>query len=486
MRRTRLAGLALVLASGLWAKGPAPALGPVFLGPSGAFRIQPVAGLAELAEETNELQAVFVGEVPGAGPASINVLFFPSVDKIDLSEAALEATQREVERSLQQATALGARPLPPGHPSGRGLEMEFTVMQQLGEQSTRMYMLQRQVEGPGGLYNLTAYCLDGSRETLAPALKLALDSFQSLEETPGAGPEELVLDATFRFAGGEIEKAVSLASRVGESAPFPARVASLRIRMAGLMALGRFEDAESLVRPLSEAWVRDGRPFSLHYAWLLGRGVVDFQKNLARVKAAGMPPEGRAALAAVALATWAGPPDQVPPHLTRVQDQFYRALAEANEAHPKDDAKNWAVLQKPFEAAVKEVDEFLVRYEGQVASGEATPTATDPDFAWLTSSLSFPLVAAVRAGDKPRYQKILQRYEAIYKKVPGAEAVSDPLGDLRIKATHLMTIAKASFRELDYRLWQISGQTLFDRTLSMLRQGGLKSLEATAEKLRGN
>lgn len=475
--------LVAVLLSGPAVAGPD--LAEAWVSPLASFRIRPIAGLRPVPEETPEVEVVFVGYTKEHGPLSMNVIFFPGdPDVTDFSEPSLRRVQSEVVRSMDRAQPLEVRALPPEHPDGPGFELDFLLVQMTPEGEQAMFMIQRQVHAPDGVYNITLFCLEAQRERLREAIQASLDSFEVLDETRNATPEELVLDATFRFSQGQLEDALELAGRVGPGDPFPARVAASRLRMAASLALGRLAEVEGMILPFIELWARDDRPFSAHYAWLLRRGRHTYKKDLEELAAEGLPADVGATLAGVALTRWAGPPDQIPPRLTRVQDEFYAALKDANFRHPRDDAANWAAIGPALDRAVKEVSEFLVRYEAQAAVGAVTPTWDAPDFQWITSALPMALAHAVHAGARARYADLLARYRRVLARLPGA-GIHDPVAPLEAAADGLFARRGAPYRELDFRMRIAGGEALIEQARMILEQGGFAALDERLSPLQG-
>ncbi len=484
----RLGNVSLVLAwVGLLLSAPGTGhasgtrfLAGTWISPLATFSLRPLAGLVASPADTPEVEALWVGEVEGLGAASLNVIFFPGLTAEGAGDpAALARIQAEVVASLERAEPLSARSLPADHPSGRGFEMELSVWHQLEQGPRAMYMLQRQVEAPDGVYNLTAYCLAEAKDKLRPAFLASFDSFRVMDETSRATPEELVLDAGFRFSRGELGDAERLASRVKGDAPFRDRVAALRIRLACLVAMGRLEEAYALARSLVELWLRDDRPFSAHYAWLLQRGLGDFRRGLDRATGAEVVPEARAALAGLALDAWALPASLVPPRISELQDKFLAALRRANLRHLRDDEANTKAVLPSLEAAAKEVEDFLVRYEALAATGAAAPGPGDENMSWLSTSLWIPLTAAVRARDRARLSGILERWSRILGRASGGKGF-DPAKALAGRTEALLGLAGSPVREIAYRIGTAASEVLEQEARRVLAAKGLPGLAELA------
>lgn len=461
-------------------------LGDLWVSPLATFQIRPPAGLQAVPDETPEVQVLFLGTLGDLGPVSMNVIFFPGRDpSFTADEATARRVQGEVVSEMDGAQSLEVRALPADHPSGRGIEMEFLVFQQIGAERRAMVMRQRQLQAPDGFYNLTAYGLETSWPELRKIVEASLDSFRLMDETAGATGEELVLDATFRFSRGDIESAVQLASRVRKDAEFRHRVAAYRIQLAGSLAMGATEEAQELVRPYIDLWTDDPRPFSAHHSWSLRRGRAEFLRNLRLLESSKLPIEDRATLAAVALATWAGPPEAVPPRLSELQDRFYATMKAANMRHSRDNEANWEALEAVARRVAEEVSDYLVRYEASLETGRVKPGYQEEGFQWLGSSLPLALAYRVRHQDRAGFLELLERYGRLHARIPGASALHDPVAELRARSDELMKLSDQPFREIEYRISSVSGQALLDRTRALLDEGGLRALDQRLDVLRG-
>lgn len=484
LRRPLLGALALLVA---WAGAEAAPLelGETYLDPRGGFQYRPLAGLAPTPEATPGSRSLHVGVLGEHGPVSVNVLLTPrGAPPSPYTPGRVQRIAEEVAASLFDARATGSRVLPEGHPNGVGFEMQLEVTQAVGEAGQQMFMLQRQVDAPEGIYSLTGYCLSASQQAVAPALRESFDSFRVLDPTHEASPEELVLDASFRFSVGDLDGAAALASRVSEGAAFPLRAAASRVRLLAEVGRGNFDAALERGREWRDLWARDGRGFSKYYAGLLTRGLGWFRAELGRLATSELGDGERAALGTVLFAAWAGPADLVPPPLSERQDAFYAQLDVANRAHPRDDEAHWRAVEPTLAAAAAEVEASLAAFRDQEKAGGVE--GRDQHLRWFAASMHLSLLDALRAEDEARFLVSLATYREAHARDGVAHAAHDPTAALRGSWKRLVAEAQLrSVRDLAASLWEISGRSLYARARALVEAEGLAGLDALATALAG-
>lgn len=465
-----LLALCLLPCSGLRA-------GPVHLGDpfpisAGRFTIRPLEGMRFQPPNTPGVEAFFVGEIEDRGPSTMLVLYLPEVGGLPTTEKGAEAHLAEVAEGLDDAAPLGVRLV-----EGGGVEMDFEITQLVGGTPRRMYMIQRQLEAEEGLYSLTAVCLKESAAELGEALQRCLASFTATGRgAPAAAPLPTPRDAAdrLRLAGalipqGRLQEAHDLAAGMEDSAPFLERVGAFRVRFAALLGMARFPEARALVGPYVGLWRGDDRAFSAHYSWLLRQGTKDFLQRLHGIERSDLEPGAKAALAQVAVTVWAGPAESIPPHLTETQDRFFEALRRVGETQGPGVSLAWKALEPSLRSAASEVEDFLRR---AADTGRVLGPA-EADYQWLESSLFLPLVASLEAGDRRRFDEVLD----LYSKVRGATpALFDPADQLRRARGELVEGEAVSLHEMAYRIWSSTGSGLYARTEALLEKEGLDGL----------
>lgn len=468
----------LISTAPTWAKvSPAE---PVSLD-GGKLSVRPLPGMRSQAAFTQEEVGFFLGEIPGFGSASLVILRGPKVDDLPRNRAQAEAFLQRVASGLEDPKPRGAWLVAPNPRHGPGVEIEVEISQDLGDRPARMRMIQRHVEIDDETFTLSAVCLESSAQVLAPALQRSLASFGRSESRRKAQfqamkPDERIQAASRAFAVGDFDEALLIAGTTSDEDPFPARVAGFRIRFSSLLALGEYSQVRSLLSPFMSLWKRDSRPFSAHYSWILRRGVADFLENLHRIERSTLPAEAKAALGSVALSTWAGPASQIPPRLTAKQSRFYSALKMATFGSGPAGDLAWQAIEVPLSEASTEIETFLGTYEKEVTQGSRVVDPSDPDFQWLQTSLSLPVVEALKNGETKRAEKLLRRFEALVKKLPGVSA-DVPRSDALSRVSEVLASqGEISFREYDYRLWHESGQEIFEETFTLLEAEGLEGL----------
>lgn len=441
----------------------------------GEFQIKPIRGMRFHPPQTDSVEAFFLGELEGYGPASLVILQGGERSEIPSTPEELQSYQKEVAQGLEAPQILGSQMLPPVSGFDGGTEMEFLLTQFVGGEQKRMFMIQRQIPLGQRVFLLTSVCLASSRETLRPWLIRSLDSFAS-HLPPPRTPEERIQQASRLLDQGRLEEAERLAAGMAESESFLPRLGALRLRMTALLGMGDTRGARDLIGDYIELWRADSRPFSAHYLVLLRRGMKDYLQRLHAIERSKLDPGARAALAQVALTVWAGPAQMVPPYLTEKQDRFFAALQKVGEAQGPAVAAAWSALAPSLENAAGEVEGFLTKSRDKGVRLDLRAA----DYQWLESSLMIPLVAALKQGDQDRFHRVLELFSEVG---PGKSDLYRGNLALEVLGEELGSGPNLSFHDLAFRLWQKAGEGLYERTRELLESKGLVGLFQTSQDL---
>ena len=447
---------------------------------AGRFAIRPPAGLLAQDPTTPGIEAFFVGEIGGAGSASVLVMYLPGSGGLPASPAGLDAYAEEVVAGLENGELVSSRMREAGD-----VDLEMTLDQFVGGELRRMHMLQRQVPHDGGLFTLTGVCLADKVDEVAPVLRRSLSSFRSTEAPPSraqvrapaspitGNPAALVAAASQAMAEARLAEAVRLAEGVGRDAPFLQQVGALRIRLAANLALGRQREAREVVPLYMHLWREDTRPFSAHYSAMLRRGLSAFLLRLHEQERSKLDSGARAALGQVALTAWAGPAEMVPPRITEHQDQFFAVL----RAMATGQGGTWQAIEPALQKAAAEVEGFLRK----AAAAGTVLQPSQADYQWLESSLFLPLVDALRDEDPRRYQEILKLFAQVGPSPEGLPATGGALQDLAGQ----LSGKDQSFVDMAYRIWETSGTEVYARTRALLDEEGLVGLVRRSAAVMG-